>query len=123
MTDSDSVDGVSVGLMKQLHKLELAVLQGLGEQQKEWRQEIAGLDRRFQLELHKMLLDVNSRLDRIAKENAEARDKAREELASYKTDAATKRGEDYKAMFLSLLSLALSGAMAFAQFMGARLLH
>lgn len=116
MSDDEVMDGTALDLMKQLHKLEVRILQGLNEQQSAWRTELAGVDRRFQTEVHKMMLDVNAKLDAMAKDNAASR-------AQLVTETVGKRSEDYRALFLALMSFLMSAGMGVLQFMGARLAH
>lgn len=120
MSDEATGTDTSMQLLHKMHALEVKILQGLSEQQAAWRTELSGIDRRFQTELHKMMLDVNAKLDAVVRESNDARAKFTQQLVQ---ETVGKRGEDYRALFLAALSFIMTSGMAVLQFMGARLAH
>lgn len=97
-------------LLKEIHALEVRILTGIQDLNEKWRTEVTGVERRLQLELHKLSIDMNARMDTIARDAADKRAEVHREQA-----------KDNGAKFMAAVSVLISIAMAFAQFMGARL--
>lgn len=94
-------------LLKEIHALEVRLLSGITELNEKWRTEVTGVERRLQLEIHKLNLDMNARIEMFVRSEAERRAEAHKESA-----------KDNGAKFMAAISVLISIAMAFAQFVG-----
>lgn len=94
-------------LLKEIHALEVRILTGITELNEKWRTEVVGVERRLQLEIHKLSLDMNARMETFVRAEAERRAEAHKESA-----------KDNGAKFMAAISVLISIAMAFAQFVG-----
>ena len=94
-------------LLKEIHALEVRILTGITELNEKWRTEVTGVERRLQLEIHKLSLDMNARMEMFARSEAERRAEAHRESA-----------KDNGAKFMAAISVLISIALAFAQFVG-----
>lgn len=94
-------------LLKEIHALEVRILTGITELNEKWRTEVVGVERRLQLEIHKLSLDMNARMETFVRAEAERR-------AEIHRDQAKDNG----AKFMAAISVLISIAMAFAQFVG-----
>ena len=94
-------------LLKEIHALEVRILTGIQDLNEKWRTEVVGVERRLQLELHKLSLDMNARMETFVRAEAERRAEAHRDSA-----------KDNGAKFMAAVSVLISIALAFAQFVG-----
>jgi hypothetical protein len=97
-------------LLKQMHAQELRIVARIEAMGDKWHTEVTGIERRLQLEIHKLSLDVNARIDRITREAADRHIEVHKDHA-----------KDNGAKFMAAISVLITIALTFAQFMGARL--